>query len=369
KHSYGYRLEENIDKSIFKKYIKQYHEWLENGVKIAEELVERDENIVLLKIDLKRFYYNINKEKLIEEINEKFEEDELFKIILKINDRYTELLKSDLPEEDKENFGEYFLPIGLYSSAILSNIYLKEFDNNILDCYPDYYGRYVDDIFIVIRERNIPISMDLNTYLKNRFSNVFNEEKLELLKLNNSFDFKNTDKMIMKVISGNLKKIKLKENKEILFKKPSPFAYLPSEKEMKNLCNEIISSENKEIKERRFDISVYLSKNLNIFFGVPKEEIEANIKNTLDFFYDENIIKYYVYFEKIFITILLTENISLFDTIFNQINEALNNYELNDSDIKEHFFYSLKFAISLNPEFIEKNKKYFKHNFFINDDG
>lgn len=367
KHSYGYRLEENIDKSIFKRYIKQYHEWLENGLKIAEELVERDENIVLLKIDLKRFYYNIDKKKLLKEIDEKLLKDDLFQIILKINDRYTNLLKSKLSEEDNKDFGEYFLPIGLYSSAILSNIYLKEFDKKILDYYPDYYGRYVDDLFIVIRERNIPTLTDLNKYLKERFPNVFDEKNLKSLNLINSFDFKNTDKMTMKVISGNLKKIKLKESKETFLKKPSPFAYLPNEKEIHNLYKEIAISETKDIRERKFNISVYLSKNLNIFYNVPKKEIEDKLKDIIDFFHDENIIKYYIYFDKIFTTILLTENISLFDTIFNQIKEALNNYKINDSDVKEHFFYSLKFAISLNPKFIEKNQKYFMYNFFINN--
>lgn len=369
KHSYGYRLEENIDKSIFKKYIKQYHEWLENGLKIAEELVERDENIVLLKIDLKRFYYNINKEKLIEEIeeiNEKFKEDELFKIILKINDRYTELLKSNLPDEDKKNFGEYFLPIGLYSSAILSNIYLKEFDKNILDCYPDYYGRYVDDIFIVIRERNTLTPTDAEEYLKNRFPEVFNKEYLSNLKLN--FDFKNNNKIIMKTLSGNLKKIKFKEVKEKFLEKPSPFNFLPNKKEIKKLYEKIALSENKEIREQKLDVSIYLSKILDIFHSVQGKEFEAEIEKLINdiiyFFNNENIIKYSIYFQKIFSILLLNNNPSLFINLFSQLEKTLNEYS---EDIKEYFNLSLKFALSLNLSFVKKNEKYFINSYFIKD--
>lgn len=369
KNSYGYRLENDKNKSIFKKYIIQYYKWLENGLKIAQELVERNEDIILLKMDLKRFYYNISEENLIaqiKKINDNIENDNLFSIILEINKKYTELLNQSLPQEEKEGFGEYFLPIGLYSSAVLANFYLKEFDESIINCYPDYYGRYVDDIFIILRERNISTSTDTYEYLKKRFPKVFDKNYLSNLKLD--FNFKNNNKIIMKILSGNLKKIKFKEVKEKFLEKPSPFNFLPNEEEIKKLYEKIALSENKEIREQKFDVSIYLSKILDIFHSVQgkefKAEIEKLINDIIYFFNEENIIKYSIYFQKIFSILLLNNNPSLFISLFLQIEKTLDKYS---KDIKEYFNLSLKFALSLNPSFIEKNKKYFINNYFIKD--
>lgn len=367
KNSYGYRLENDKNKSIFKKYIIQYYKWLENGLEIAQDLIERNEDIVLLKMDLKRFYYNISEENLITQIkklNNNIEDNNLFNIILEINKKYTELLKLSLSQEEKEGFGKYFLPIGLYSSAILANFYLKEFDENILNYYPDYYGRYVDDIFIILRERNIPTLIDAEKYLKKRFPKVFAEDYLSNLKLD--FDFKNNNKIIMKTLSGNLKKIKFKEVKEKFLEKPSPFNFLPNEKEIKKLYEKIALSENKEIREQKFDVSIYLSKILDIFHSVQgkefKTELEKLINDIIYFFNEENILKYSIYFQKIFSILLLNNDLSLFITLFSQLEKTLSEYS---EDVKEYFNLSLKFALSLNPSFIEKNKKYFINSYFI----
>ena len=57
-----------------------------------------------------------------------------------------EILKN---KEFKDIKKEDILPIGLYSSAILANIYLKDLDDIILkETSPNYYGRYVDDLFL-----------------------------------------------------------------------------------------------------------------------------------------------------------------------------------------------------------------------------
>ena len=82
-YSYGYRLDikkeklNNIDinfekiireKSIFKKYYEQYQKWKYNGLKEVEHIREKNENVVILCLDLKRFYYFINRKKLKDKI-------------------------------------------------------------------------------------------------------------------------------------------------------------------------------------------------------------------------------------------------------------------------------------------------------------
>jgi hypothetical protein len=48
--------------------------------------------------------------------------------------------------------GSLGLPVGLSASGVIANVLLKEFDTNVIDeLMPVYYGRYVDDIFLVLR--------------------------------------------------------------------------------------------------------------------------------------------------------------------------------------------------------------------------
>ncbi|MDD2789025.1 hypothetical protein, partial [Methanoculleus sp.] len=70
------------------------------------------------------------------------------------------------------------LPIGLPSSQILANWYLKDFDKKILDdLKPRYYGRYVDDSILVISQPQYSndeqpkriIDPDLETVIKKYF--------------------------------------------------------------------------------------------------------------------------------------------------------------------------------------------------------
>jgi len=190
-YSYGYRLDikkeklNNIDinfekiireKSIFKKYYEQYQKWKYNGLKEVEHIREKNENVVILCLDLKRFYYFINRKKLkdkIRIINAKILEANLTKIILKINEKYAEKLIEEVQNNEKE-FSKIdknnILPIGLYSSTILANIYLKELDDLILnETRPNYYGRYVDDIFLKFIVSQLFVSNSFFFVIKNRW--------------------------------------------------------------------------------------------------------------------------------------------------------------------------------------------------------
>ena len=83
----------------------------------------------------------------------------LTEAIFKINEFYTKkfIIESESDKDFKnERKKKNILPIGIYSSAILANIYLKDLDDLILEkVSPNYYGRYVDDLFLVFIEYNI----------------------------------------------------------------------------------------------------------------------------------------------------------------------------------------------------------------------
>lgn len=75
----------------------------------------------------------------------------LNEIIKRIFERYTRIINEyRILVQSIEN-EEYILPIGLFSSMLLANVYMYELDNDISQ-NPNvlHYGRYVDDIILVV---------------------------------------------------------------------------------------------------------------------------------------------------------------------------------------------------------------------------
>ena len=57
-------------------------------------------------------------------------------------------------------------PIGLCSSPVIANWYLREFDTAILKkIRPAYYGRYVDDIFMVVASETAPEEASIEKFI------------------------------------------------------------------------------------------------------------------------------------------------------------------------------------------------------------
>lgn len=164
---YGNRLILNKEKTkvvhgsgLFKPYPKQYQKWRDKSVEIAEKHFESGDNVLILNLDIRDFFYSVRIP--IEDIAKS--NDSLTKIFSHIHLNFTEIIAQigtpyDFKEEIYKNnkWTHYILPIGLLSSFVLANHYLVPFDNRILRNHkPVYYGRYVDDILMVIVNPVLP---------------------------------------------------------------------------------------------------------------------------------------------------------------------------------------------------------------------
>lgn len=141
---------------LFKIYFPQYCKWKNDAIEKVETLNRLKQSQVMFSLDIKGFYYSVFWEiTILENI---FGEDTRYQqlsfltdIIQRIFERYTDVIGEYRVVDQKTEKHEYVLPIGLFSSMLLSNIYMTEFDklmksnSNVL-----HYGRYVDDIIIVI---------------------------------------------------------------------------------------------------------------------------------------------------------------------------------------------------------------------------
>lgn len=137
---------------LFEPYFQQYEGWRDTAMNAAMQHLHIGQDVVVLTLDFKRFYYSVDITKELfdgiykEEIEGKEGDcDELkalhefiFQIIKCYSERFTEFEERNI------------LPIGFLPSNVLANYTLRNFDKAILDGWnPIYFGRYVDDVIIV----------------------------------------------------------------------------------------------------------------------------------------------------------------------------------------------------------------------------
>jgi len=122
------------------------------------------ENYYILKMDVKKYFENINK-------------NILYKILeRKIKDEKVIWLTKEIIYSNK---GETGLPIGNYTSQLFANVYLNEMDQYIkhkLKC--KYYFRYMDDgvILIKTKEKAKELLEKIKIFLKNNLGLELNSK-------------------------------------------------------------------------------------------------------------------------------------------------------------------------------------------------
>ena len=202
---YGSRLNDSLFKSkdlsnhLFKLYNTQYQSWRNNALEKAEKiLTDEKSDVAIFSLDFKQCFYCINTdfdeihtvlEKKIKNVADRQFAQNLTKIVEKIHIKYKEVIQKFFRTSHRNIPDHIFpLPVGLASSSLLCNWHLKEFDNKVLRILkPDYYGRYVDDILIVIRNPIIESDNRIRNFMKRYFcdTNIFYyDSKMESYFLN-----------------------------------------------------------------------------------------------------------------------------------------------------------------------------------------
>jgi hypothetical protein len=121
--------------------------------KMQVAMKDKEKTKYTLKLDIKKFFPNIDKEILKSLLRKKFKDKDLLWVLDEIIDS-----------------GPNGLPIGNYISQYLSNFYLSYFDHWIKEeMYVKYYYRYMDDMIIFSRSKmELKIlKVYIEEYLKN----------------------------------------------------------------------------------------------------------------------------------------------------------------------------------------------------------
>lgn len=154
--AYGNRLRRTQDgKDInplslgsFKPYLKPFRDWRDKGITAMRTALEADKKIVALTADVSSFYHELNPGFMLDPA---FVADVLGLELSAPQAKLHRLFIHALQAWAAATPLKKGLPVGLPASAVVANVALVELDRCIeQQVTPIYYGRYVDDILLVM---------------------------------------------------------------------------------------------------------------------------------------------------------------------------------------------------------------------------
>ena len=179
---------------LFEPYFSAYKQWRENGLKAIERSLILGKSVLAITMDIEQFYHQVNpdfvlRRRFLEKIAIKLSDVELFftqQLLTAISTWYRST-------PDYLQRPEGAIPVGLSASKIIANVLLADFDKLVVTTIgPIYYGRYVDDIFLVFENRaNLSGAKDVTRWLSKTIGRQMtlegNKKDAPSLKLNLSY--------------------------------------------------------------------------------------------------------------------------------------------------------------------------------------
>ncbi len=162
----------------FAPYFQPYQKWRSDGLKAIRGELEKERDVIAVSLDLKSYYHLIDpmafaSEGLHEALGlelsaaEQALTLELAKFLCRWSDRASEFAEKVITGKKSIPGG---LVIGLTASRVISNVLLHRWDCLVKEkIAPIHYGRYVDDMFLVLRDTgSIANNEDFMTFLQER---------------------------------------------------------------------------------------------------------------------------------------------------------------------------------------------------------
>jgi hypothetical protein len=143
----------------FEPYFNPYRGWRDTGLKAIDTALAGNQDVVALTLDFTSYYHNIDpaflaSQGFLRRVGLSFNDTELqfTRQIVEFIRRWAQqssAFAGDIPGLAAARG----VPIGLTAVKIMANALLHELDKDILrNLSPIYYGRYVDDIFLVLSD-------------------------------------------------------------------------------------------------------------------------------------------------------------------------------------------------------------------------
>ncbi len=382
--NYGNELVENLDGnglSLFTPYHFNYQKWRDNAIKKAQSLVEEKEDVLIIGLDVKEYYHSIRltKSAYLESADEKItkKDKKLSEILFKVSAQYFEhsIFENTWRKNRRKEYG---LPIGLVSSAILANDYLKNFDLKVLEeIHPSFYGRYVDDILIVLKAdikcNNVAEIKKLADKYLNLVLDPHNDACERPLKEVKNLKIQH-EKVVLYYFDADEPSTMLDKFMQEIKERSSEFRLLPTEEDERMDFHEAAFSIHyddsimklrsvKDFTTDRFGVSSYLAKMIYGALTVSKLFKPEIARQIHSFFQGGRAIEFSILWEKAATYFVVTKNkngLSKFET---NIKSAIEKIQIDEGapfdaqSLKDtltlHWEVAKSMALALHPELLD----------------
>jgi Reverse transcriptase (RNA-dependent DNA polymerase). len=347
---------------LFVPYFKQYTSWRDSAFKRIRSRYDEKQDSVLISLDIKSYYYSVIFS--FDKLPNYLDHDErlntlrpLTKIIERLYIAYTaemQKYRGAIPADCKK--GQCAFPIGLLSSMVLANLYLQDFDHVIEDrIKPEYYGRYVDDILIVVDK-----TPDMEISVDNILKKTLVENKIVEPKTNDEY----------KVLVSNGLKLQSSKIRCIYFDHNEPDALIKLLCEASNLKPSMSDGTlmpDIDISEKSFDEQAYSlgqqdgalkvrnflfstnnyqatlfindlirsSKNVDVGEEKHRKYIAEQLKQILRFYNSSQAIEYRSAWINVFSLILVNERYDYFLNFYSQIKTSISSLSAGKVELIE----------------------------------
>ncbi len=334
---YGSRLYHDVgtygDKSLrlFRKYHDLYSEWRDAGIRKAKQLLTEDKrSVYILGLDITSYYYciRLNFDDIRNTVKENSSDDgmdydfsaedigeNLLRCIESICRTYRKKIERSLlethPDVTKTDVG---IPIGLCSSPLLANWHLHDFDHAVREnIRPAYYGRYVDDILMVIPSDRHPGKDAVSNFIERTLvqTGVLDSLKDGLLQIACKDNLcLQQSKCILQHFDSEHSIAGLDKFKKKLEENASGFSLLPVEGEdgpLEEVAYDLLYSGStnkfrsvKGVAENRFELAKHLARQTMVHL-LTDDPPDANaVRGVQQFFRGRNAIEFHDLWERVF---------------------------------------------------------------------
>ena len=164
----------NLSVGSFQPYLKPYRDWRDSGLSAIKAALTAKKAVVVLTADIKSYYHRLKPDFMLDDSFQQRHGIKLNERQHALNRRFIAAMKNWAALTPLGGG----LPVGLPASAVVANLALLELDEKISsELAPLYYGRYVDDIILVLENtNNFTRASELWQWLITRFDGLLTGE-------------------------------------------------------------------------------------------------------------------------------------------------------------------------------------------------
>ena len=385
---YGARVEDSLgnpdDRSagLFRRYHELYARWRDSGIRRAKQLLTDEQtSVCILGLDLKEFYYRILLDyraiarsvyeadlEGIDNPESEIAPSNLLSCLKAICMKYREKINPFLQYTHKDipspGAG---IPIGLCSSPLLANWHLRNFDKAIKSIIrPAYYGRYVDDILLVIpapedpsNERHPVVTFMDRVFVKTGILHEPKNNRYEIVKYEGLF--LQQEKCILQYFDAKHSIAGLEKFQKKLEENVSNFLLMPvdeADSSLEDVAYELLyeGSVNKfrsvkGMAENRFELAKHLAKQTILHLltdDPPDPKISFGLRK---FFKGKNAIEFHDLWERVLTFFLVADDSKAANAFTKHLHSEIKRIKyFGQESITKHLVHNLETHLELCME-------------------